>query len=113
MMVGDDHLEALVQTAATGDEHAWQTLWTKIEPQLTRIIAQPRFLGRLGQATVRELMELARTFPLQQRRALELWARSESFDTIADTLGLPPPRDAERTVRAAIERLRRRYREVQ
>jgi DNA-directed RNA polymerase specialized sigma24 family protein len=207
-MVGDDQLEQLVVAAAAEDEHAWQTLWTEIEPQLARIVAQPRFLGRLGQrdddrsnivvavmarlradrlnrlrlylaakrenprlrfmswlrvvakrvgidymrahpeyvrrtrddastpgrwiepatlppasqlagerppvtdlATVRELLDVVRTFPLEQRRALELWARSESFAAIATALGMAAATDAERLVRSAIERLRRHHRE--
>jgi DNA-directed RNA polymerase specialized sigma24 family protein len=209
MMVAEDQLEQLVAAAATEDEHAWQALWTEIEPQLSRIVAQPRFLGRLGQReddrhnivvavmgrlranrldrlrlylaakhdnprlrfmswlrvvakrvgidylrahpeyvrrtredastpgrwiepatlppasqlagerppvtdhnTVRELLEIARTFPAAQRRALELWASSESFAAIAHALGMATPAEAERTVRSAIERLRRHHREL-
>jgi DNA-directed RNA polymerase specialized sigma24 family protein len=46
----------------------------------------------------------------EQLRALELWSASESFAEIAVVLGLPGAADAERTVRAALERLRRHYR---
>ena len=42
-------LESLVEAAAAGDEQAWQRLWAAVEPRLIQIIAQPRFLGRLGQ----------------------------------------------------------------
>lgn len=48
-MIDDDELEAMVTAAAGGDERAWQRLWATIEPLLSRIVAQPRFLGRLGQ----------------------------------------------------------------
>ena len=48
-MVDDETIEQLVVGAAAEDESAWQQLWAAIEPPLTRIIAQPRFLGRLGQ----------------------------------------------------------------
>ena len=45
----DQRIEALVARAADGDEPAWQELWALVEPRLTRVVAQPRFLGRLGQ----------------------------------------------------------------
>lgn len=41
-------IEILVERTVTGDEAAWQSLWAAVEPPLTRIIAQPRFLGPLG-----------------------------------------------------------------
>jgi DNA-directed RNA polymerase specialized sigma24 family protein len=205
----DDEIERLVARAATADETAWHALWAAIENPLSRIIAQPRFLGRLGQreddrrnivvavmgrlraesfgrlrqyldakaqnprlrflswlrvvakrvgidymrahpdyvrrhdanasrpgawvdagtlppasqimgerppvtnrGTARELLAYAAgVIPDDQRRALELWAQSESFDDIAKTLGLASAREAERTVRAVLERLRRRFRE--
>ena len=45
----DEAIEALVVASARNDPAAWQRLWAAIEPVLSRIIAQPRFLGRLGQ----------------------------------------------------------------
>jgi DNA-directed RNA polymerase specialized sigma24 family protein len=48
-MVDDEVIERLVVAAAGSDEAAWQELWAAVEPPLLRIIAQPRFLGRLGQ----------------------------------------------------------------
>ncbi len=210
-MIDDAELEGLVEAAAAADERAWRTLWAAIEPPLSRIIAQPRFLGRLGQGeddrrnivvlvmarlrddnfhrlhlyldarrgnprlrfmgwlrvvakrvgvdylrahpeylrrhdagastpgawveqrtlppasriggerppvtnrgTARELLRFAAgAIPEDQLRALELWTASESFTDIADALGLRGPGDAERLVRAAIERLRRHYRDPQ
>jgi DNA-directed RNA polymerase specialized sigma24 family protein len=207
-MVSDEAIEQLVETAATGDATAWQQLWAAIEPPLSRIIAQPRFLGRLGQreddrrnivvavmarlsadklarlglyrdakqqnprlrflswlrvvakrvgidylrahpdyvrrhdanasrpgvwvdaeelppasqimgerpqmtakGTAAELLAYAAgTIPADQRRALELWAQSESFEDIAAQLKLPNAAAAERVVRAVIERLRRKFR---
>ena len=207
-MADEDEIERLVDAAATGDEAAWQRLWAAIEPPLSRIIAQPRFLGRLGQreddrrnivvsvmarlraddfhrlrlylearesnprlrflswlrvvskrvgidylrahpdyvrrhdqgasrpgawvdpktlppasqiagerppitnrGTARELLSFAAgAIPDDQRRALELWSQSEGFDDIARALGLAGPQEAERVVRAAIERLRRKFR---
>jgi DNA-directed RNA polymerase specialized sigma24 family protein len=203
-----EELETLVATAASADEGAWQKLWEAIEPRLSRLVAQPRFLGRLGQreddrrnivvavmarlrardfhrlklyleakrassrlrffgwlrvvakrvgidylrahpdyvrrhdsqastpgrwveactlpaasrifgerppltnrGTARELLSFAAaSIPPQQLRALQLWTASESFDDIARTLALRTPQQAERLVRAALERLRRKYR---
>ena len=45
----DEAIEALVVAAAGNDLDAWKNLWATIEPVLSRIVAQPRFLGRLGQ----------------------------------------------------------------
>jgi DNA-directed RNA polymerase specialized sigma24 family protein len=42
-------IEALVVQAAAGHEQAWQQLWAAIEPKLARLVAQPRFLGRVSQ----------------------------------------------------------------
>ena len=210
-MLDEAELEVLVVAAATQDEVAWQRLWAVIEPPLSRIIAQPRFLGRLGQreddrrnivvavmgrlraenfarlqmyldarkqnprlrflswlrvvakrvgidylrshpdyvrrheadasrpgqwveagtlppasqifgerppvtnrGTARELLRFAAgAIPDDQCRALELWAQSESFDDIAKALGLASAHDAEKMVRAAIERLRRRFRSTE
>jgi uncharacterized protein (DUF2267 family) len=39
-----------------------------------------------------------------------MWVESESYPAIAAALGLDSAGDAERVVRAAIERLRRRFR---
>lgn len=49
-MTDDEELERLVVRVVAGDDTAWQALWAAIEAPLSRIIAQPRFLGRLGQA---------------------------------------------------------------
>ncbi|MFT3698853.1 MAG: hypothetical protein QM831_37245 [Kofleriaceae bacterium] len=59
--------------------------------------------------TARELLALATR---DHRRALELWAHGESFATIAHVLNLDSELAAHRLVRAAIERLRRYYRET-
>lgn len=44
----EDLLESLVEGAAAGDEGAWQRLWGAVEPRLSQIVSQPRFLGRLS-----------------------------------------------------------------
>jgi len=48
-MVNDDGLEVLVGRAAKGDSEAWRELWEHVEPWLDRVVANPRFLGRVGQ----------------------------------------------------------------
>lgn len=209
-MADEDEIERLVVAAAGDDEPAWQALWAAIEPPLLKIVAQPRFLGRLGQreddrrnivvavmarlradsfgrlrlyldakaqnprlrfiswlrvvakrvgidylrahpdyvrrhdadasrpgvwvdpgtlppasqilgerppvtnrGTAQELLKYAAgVISDAQRRALELWAQSESFDDIARALGMKNASEAERTVRAVLERLRRKFREV-
>jgi hypothetical protein len=64
-----------------------------------------------NRGTARELLRFAAgAIPDDQRRALELWAQSEGFDDIARELNLATPQEAERVVRAAIERLRRKFR---
>jgi DNA-directed RNA polymerase specialized sigma24 family protein len=206
--MNDPQLEHLVGAAATGDERAWQRLWAEIEAPLSRIVAQPRFLGRLGQqeddrrnivvavmaklraddfhrlrlylearranprlrfltwlrvvakrvgidylrvhpnyvrnddsqashprvwvepgplppasqvagerppvtnrGTARQLLQYAvGAIPADQLRALEMWVQGDSFEDVAAALRMSSARDAEKTVRAAIERLRRRYR---
>lgn len=207
-MVDEVEVHRLVVAAAGGDETAWRQLWAHVEAPLSRIIAHPRFLGRLGEqeddrrnisvavmarlradqfrrlrlflearaenprlgfltwlrvvakrvgidylrthpdyvrrrdegasspgawvipktlpppsqikgerppvtdrGTVRELLAFASDgLSEQQRRALELWTQSETFDEIARILELAKTADAERLVRAALERLRRRVR---
>ena len=64
-----------------------------------------------NRGTARELLAYADgVVDHRQRRALELWAQSESFEDIAKALGMATANEAEKTVRAAIERLRRRFR---
>ena len=61
--------------------------------------------------TARARLQFAEgAIPPEQRQALELGARSESFEDISRALGLDGAGAAERMVRAAIERLRRRFR---
>lgn len=45
----EGELEKLVEAAAGGDAAAWQHLLAALAPPLTRIVGQPRFLGRLSQ----------------------------------------------------------------
>lgn len=58
----------------------------------------------------RELLEYAaRTLDPAQLRALCRWIEGASFAELADELGLAAPRDADKLVRAALARLRRRF----
>jgi DNA-directed RNA polymerase specialized sigma24 family protein len=207
--VDDAGVEDLVVAAAGGDEEAWKKLWAEIEAPLSKIIARPSFLGRLGMqeddrreivlrvmarvradefkrlhqyldvrrhnealrfmswlrvvakrvgidymrahpnykrrhdadpsrpgewidpgtlppasqlvggrppvtntGTARELLEYAAgAIPDDQLRAITLWSQSESFEEIAKALGLANPNTAEKMVRAALERLRRKFRD--
>lgn len=62
--------------------------------------------------TAGELLRYADgAMPPEQRRALELWVGGEPYEDIARAVGLPGAAEAERAVRAAIERLRRRFRD--
>jgi DNA-directed RNA polymerase specialized sigma24 family protein len=61
--------------------------------------------------TAGELLAYARReLPERQRRALELWVSGHTAADIAHGLGLSSAAEAERMVRAAVERLRRQFR---
>lgn len=45
----EGQLEGLVASAAAGDTASWSALWEDVEPWLERVVANPRFLGRVGQ----------------------------------------------------------------
>jgi len=63
-----------------------------------------------ARGTAAELLAFARReLPAQQQRALELWTQGESSSEIARAMGLSTS-EAERLVRAAVERLRRKFR---
>lgn len=47
-LVDDPDLELLVARAAEGDAASWRALWEDVEPWLEKLVASPRFLGRLG-----------------------------------------------------------------
>src|SRR6185369_7098146 len=48
-MDAEAELESLVERAAHGETAAWRTLWEDIEPWLEKVVANPRFVGRVGQ----------------------------------------------------------------
>lgn len=75
--------------------------------------------GKLGgqrppmtnRGTARQLLEIAaHALTEPQRDALDLWLRGSNHDAIADALGLGERGEAERLVRAALQRLRRAVR---
>lgn len=53
----------------------------------------------------------ARALVPQHAWALEMWVKRESYEAIAESTGIATAAEAERVVRAAIERLRREFRE--
>jgi DNA-directed RNA polymerase specialized sigma24 family protein len=66
--------------------------------------------GMTNRGTALELLRYAAEIPAAQRKALEMWVQSETYQDIARAIGAATPAEAERTVRAAIERLRRKFR---
>jgi DNA-directed RNA polymerase specialized sigma24 family protein len=111
--VGIDYLRAHAEYADgrhRGERGAWVEVGTL--PSASRLPGgRPPVTDR---GTAQELLRYAAdAVPDLQRRALELWVQTESYDEIARRLELADAREAERTVRAAIERLRRRFREDQ
>ena len=49
VIMDDGELEGLVTRAAEGETAAWGALWEGVEPWLEKLVANPRFLGRVGQ----------------------------------------------------------------
>jgi DNA-directed RNA polymerase specialized sigma24 family protein len=71
--------------------------------------ARPPYTNR---GTAQEMIRFAgQVLSEDQRAALKLWIEGNGFDAIAGELGNKSAKDAERLVRAALERLRRRFRE--
>lgn len=65
-----------------------------------------------NRGTAQQLLRYAAgTLVPQHARALEMWVQSESYEAIAASTGIATAAEAERIVRAAIERLRRKFRE--
>jgi DNA-directed RNA polymerase specialized sigma24 family protein len=48
-VMDEGQLEVLVARAADGDTPSWRALWADVEPWLEKMVANPRFLGRVGQ----------------------------------------------------------------
>lgn len=81
-------------------------------PPASQLFGQRPQMTNLG--TAHELLAYARSgaLPDDQCKAIELWSQSESFEDIARALGLKNSQAAERLVRAALERVRRKYRDA-
>jgi DNA-directed RNA polymerase specialized sigma24 family protein len=62
-------------------------------------------------AAMKMLRYAYKELPADQLEAFELWILNTGFREIAERLGLGGAKEAERLVRAALERLRRRFRE--
>ncbi|MFT3695977.1 MAG: hypothetical protein QM831_22765 [Kofleriaceae bacterium] len=48
-VMDEGELEQLVERTVGGEVAAWRVLWAEVEPWLEKIVASPRFLGRVGQ----------------------------------------------------------------
>ncbi len=86
-------------------------VWVQHEelPSHSRLPGERPAFTRRGMAL--ELLRYAADHvPEPQLTALEMWTQSAGYDDIARDLGLASAAEAERMVRAAIERLRRRFR---
>jgi DNA-directed RNA polymerase specialized sigma24 family protein len=102
---GYEDLRKRPGASATG---AWSPT-TALPPDSQLPGTRPAMTNRAAAA---ELLEYAgRDLPAPQRAALASWIEGGKFDEIAAGLGLPDADDAERLVRAALERLRRRFRD--
>jgi DNA-directed RNA polymerase specialized sigma24 family protein len=96
--------------ARTGDgpKGAWRLI-TALPPASQLPGARPPVTSR---GTAAELLTYARgCMPPVQAEAIHHWLLGERFEDIARTLGLGGGREAERLVRAALERLRHHFRE--
>jgi DNA-directed RNA polymerase specialized sigma24 family protein len=72
-----------------------------------RLAARPAMTDAM---MARELLESAqRLLDGDQMRALRRWMDGASFEELAEELGLPSARDADKRVRAALARLRRHF----
>jgi DNA-directed RNA polymerase specialized sigma24 family protein len=102
-----DTYQDLRARVGEGARGAWTPI-TALPPESQLPGFRPPMTNR---AAVAELLTFAgRDLPLEQRAALSAWLQGGSFDDVARAAGLPSARQAERVVRAALERLRRRFR---
>ena len=111
--VGIDYLRAHPDYVRRTDTNAsapgrWVDAGT-LPPASQLIGDRPPITNR---GTARELLQFASgLLPEPHTRALEMWAHGESFEDIANALELGSAREAEKLIRAVIERLRRKYRD--
>lgn len=103
------HPEYVDRRRQAGASAAGEWIETATLPSASRLGGERPPVTDLG--TAQQLLRFADgAVSDTQRRALELWVQSEGYPEIARALGLADAAEAERTVRAAIERLRRRFR---
>jgi DNA-directed RNA polymerase specialized sigma24 family protein len=103
-----EYIDRRKQPGATAPG-GWRELATlPPDSQLPRI--QTSITSR---AAARQLLEVAGALlDADQRQALAAWLEGRSFEEIARDLALPAPREAEKKVRAALERIRRHARKA-
>jgi DNA-directed RNA polymerase specialized sigma24 family protein len=108
--VGIDYIRAHGEYVRRSDANASSPgQWIESDEMTSGVHAQRPAMTNMG--TAHELLAYAASAVTpSQLRALEMWTQSESFDDIAQALGLARPQEAEKLVRAVLERLRRHYR---
>lgn len=94
--------------AAASSPGAWRLLETLVGDSRSPE-ARPR-LTITDQTAAAEILVHAAALPGDQQAALRAWLIGKGYEEIADEQGLAGPRDAERAVRAGLERLRRKMR---
>jgi DNA-directed RNA polymerase specialized sigma24 family protein len=109
----DEFLDLRAHPAADGATGAWvaTSRGRGTLPADDRPGATPADGGLVDRGTALELVRYAgQALPAPQQRALLLWTQGATPAEIADQLAIPPA-DAARLVHAAIERLRRHFRD--
>jgi hypothetical protein len=89
------------------DHVAARSIAETLRSLTSRVGARPAFTDGAQARQVLEYAEGALT--LAQLRALRLWIEGAGFDEVAAQLALPDGRAADKLVRAALARLRRRF----
>jgi DNA-directed RNA polymerase specialized sigma24 family protein len=84
--------------------------WRVIETLLVHSRTHGERPAMTDRAAAHEILAQARELPEGQRNALRGWLEGRTFAEIAEEQKLAGARDAEKAVRAALERLRRRHR---
>lgn len=102
----DEHVDRRGEPRATRPG-VWRALDTLIAD--SRVPGARRHIT--DDATAHEILARAADLPAPQRDALGAWLNGESYAEIALAHTLDDERGAERAVRAALERLRRQFRE--
>ncbi len=102
-----DDYQDLRGRAGDGPKGAWAAT-TELPPDSQLPGVRPQYTNR---ATVAELVAYAgRDLTAEQNAVLSAWIQGGSFEDVARASGLGGARQAEKAVRAALERLRRKFR---